>query len=180
MAQQSDYLNFIDMIDGGGPGRSGSEFKGGLLSGLLNMIGVNPYGYQGRMDAMQAPRPRMRPSASTTQPDARRPDGIGATPATAYAPPQQYSGSGMNPANVYQPTNLPVGPMDMGSMGRTSAAATMAANPDYGMPASLEGYRYYREPVTGQTMADNRVMRSPLTPQELELFQYIYGGGGYR
>jgi hypothetical protein len=39
---QSLYTGLRDMIDGGGPGRSGTTFSGGLLSGGLNRIGVSP------------------------------------------------------------------------------------------------------------------------------------------
>lgn len=54
-----------DMIDGGGPGRSGDTFQGGLFSGLLNTVGVRPAGYRQRMEDNLAPqtslRPQMRP-----------------------------------------------------------------------------------------------------------------------
>lgn len=36
------YSNFRDMIDGGGAGRSGKQFKGGILSDALNAMGVRP------------------------------------------------------------------------------------------------------------------------------------------
>ena len=37
---------FFDMFDGGGQDTRGDTFKGGPLSGLLNRLGVNPYGSQ--------------------------------------------------------------------------------------------------------------------------------------
>jgi hypothetical protein len=40
--------SFKDMIDGGGLGAIGNEFKGGPISGLLNNLGVRPYGYAAR------------------------------------------------------------------------------------------------------------------------------------
>jgi hypothetical protein len=36
------YTGFRDMFDGGGPGQAGPTFSGGLLSGTLNTLGVNP------------------------------------------------------------------------------------------------------------------------------------------
>jgi len=55
-----------DMIDGGGPGRSGDTFQGGPFSGLLNAIGVRPAGYRQRLEDNLAPqtslRPQMRPA----------------------------------------------------------------------------------------------------------------------
>jgi hypothetical protein len=47
----AQYLNFQDMIDGGGAGRSGESFEGGPFSGLLNAIGIKPAGYRERMSA---------------------------------------------------------------------------------------------------------------------------------
>lgn len=38
------YSGLTDMLNGGGPGRSGSTFQGGLLSGALNAAGIRPLG----------------------------------------------------------------------------------------------------------------------------------------
>lgn len=38
------YTGLLDMINGGGPGRSGDTFEGGPFSGALNAIGINPVG----------------------------------------------------------------------------------------------------------------------------------------
>jgi len=69
------YLGLFDMLDGGGPGRSGDTFQGGPLSDLLNMLGIRPRGYRDRLAATQeppaapaplpmmpAPRPRPAPA----------------------------------------------------------------------------------------------------------------------
>ena len=58
----------IDMIDGGGRNTRGDEFVGGPLSGVLNQIGIDPYGSQ-RERMFVSPntspfvpqRPRVRP-----------------------------------------------------------------------------------------------------------------------
>ena len=42
----SSYTSFTDMFDGGGPGKAGVNFEGGLYSGALNALGVQPYGYE--------------------------------------------------------------------------------------------------------------------------------------
>lgn len=52
------YLGLLDMLDGGGAGRSGQTFEGGPLSGFLNSLGVRPMGY---MDRMEQARPMQRP-----------------------------------------------------------------------------------------------------------------------
>ena len=38
------YKGLKDMVDGGGPGKSGPKFEGGPFSGALNSIGVKPLG----------------------------------------------------------------------------------------------------------------------------------------
>jgi hypothetical protein len=54
-----------DMVDGGGFGRTGPTFQGGMYGGLfgalLNAGGVRPMGYQERLGAV---RPQMRPPMS--------------------------------------------------------------------------------------------------------------------
>ena len=64
--QDKRFLGLMDMIDGGGMGRAGSEFEGGPLSGLLNALGIRPQGYAARMEeqqAMPALLPRPAPAA---------------------------------------------------------------------------------------------------------------------
>ena len=51
---QKRFLGLMDMIDGGGMGRSGQTFEGGPFSGLLNALGIRPAGY---MDRLEAARP---------------------------------------------------------------------------------------------------------------------------
>lgn len=65
---QKRFLGLMDMIDGGGMGRSGQTFEGGPLSGFLNALGVRPRGYFDRLEAEQAmpallprPAPAARP-----------------------------------------------------------------------------------------------------------------------
>lgn len=112
-----------DMLDGGGRGQAGETFQGGPLSGLLNFVGVRPYGYRDTMDAggygmsapmgggagyTAAPMPMPNVMGSGMNPSNayapyQPPMGSGMNPANAYAPYQSYMGSGMNPANVYVP-----------------------------------------------------------------------------
>lgn len=109
---------FIDMIDGGGRNTRGDEFVGGPLSGVLNDLGVNPYGSQrermfvspNTSPIVQAvsgsiPRPQIRPSR---------------TPAPSYATMDMgEAGRGSMPAD----TPLPYATMDMGEAGRGSMPA---------------------------------------------------------
>lgn len=113
-----NYLNVADMFNGGGAGASGTEFKGGILSGLLNDLGVKPMGYKDRMDAMQHTRPQLRPQAPQPQMQygGRGNVGMPSQPmqyggrGTVGMPSQPMQGSGMTPANAYQPaTTMTVG-----------------------------------------------------------------------
>lgn len=68
--QDKRFLGLMDMIDGGGMGRAGSEFEGGPFSGLLNALGIRPQGYAARMEAEQAMPallPRPAPAANPMQ-----------------------------------------------------------------------------------------------------------------
>ena len=46
-APSARYTGFRDMINGGGPGASGSTFQGGQFSNALNSLGVKPSGSEG-------------------------------------------------------------------------------------------------------------------------------------
>lgn len=105
------FLDFLDMINGGGAGASGNTFQGGgLLSDIANAI-AKPYGYRERQAAMQQARPMARPMVATRQ----------ATP--------QYSTSGMTPANAYEPAPMPMNP-------RQAPVQTVA--PQVGQMPSME------------------------------------------
>ena len=52
------YSNFRDMIDGGGAGRSGDRFEGGLLSDALNASGIPPAGYRDRQREAERDQPQ--------------------------------------------------------------------------------------------------------------------------
>lgn len=57
------YKGLLDMLDGGGAGRSGQTFEGGPLSGLLNALGIRPMGFMDRQAAARPmPRPMMAPA----------------------------------------------------------------------------------------------------------------------
>jgi hypothetical protein len=71
---QQKFLGLLDMLDGGGAGRSGQTFEGGPLSGFLNALGIRPQGYQDRLaDARPMPRPMMGGGSSSPTPAAPAP-----------------------------------------------------------------------------------------------------------
>jgi hypothetical protein len=128
--ERERFLNFLDMLDGGGKGQAGDTFEGGPLSGLLNMLGVRPAGYEARQNEPTAPTMRPMGSMEFTPPiETRRPDGIGATPATAYTGPavapnptpastyddayMSYLRNQLTPQNAYDDASTYYAPMQM-------------------------------------------------------------------
>ena len=93
---QKRFLGLMDMIDGGGMGRSGQTFEGGPLSGFLNALGVRPAGY---MDRLEAARPMPRPVTASPRPmaapapmaPAQNPYAPGAIETTVLPPMGQMS-----------------------------------------------------------------------------------------
>lgn len=155
--ERERFLNFLDMIDGGGAGQAGDQFEGGPISGLLNMLGVRPRGYEDRQN-QPTMSPQMRPSMGSMQftppIETRRPDGIGATPATAYTGP------------AVAPNPTPASTYDDAYMSYLRNMLTPQSSYDeagiYGAPT----------PMMNNPMGDSR---RPMTPQDLELIRYIYG-----
>ena len=69
-----NYTGLLDMINGAGPGAAGQTFQGSPISGLLNTMGVKPYGYADRVRQAQqmvqpvAPRPMAQPMPAAPAP----------------------------------------------------------------------------------------------------------------
>ena len=50
MADRAKFLDFLDMIDGGGAGQRGNQFEGGgIFSMLANLMPINPYGSEDKV-----------------------------------------------------------------------------------------------------------------------------------
>ena len=71
-----NYTGLLDMINGAGAGAAGQTFQGSPISGLLNTMGVKPYGYADRVRQAQqmvqpvAPRPMAQPMPAAPAPAA--------------------------------------------------------------------------------------------------------------
>lgn len=103
MADQR-FLNFIDMINGGGAGRAGSRFEGGgLLSMIGNALGIRPYGYEDRLSEM---RPQARPAGLLSARDRVRPQ---ARP-EGMSPLDRFGGQAPNSGPIGGPGRSPTGP----------------------------------------------------------------------
>ena len=141
----------VDMRNGGGPGMAGPTFQGGgYYSGILNMLSVRPMGYNATASSMApmggggdgGPRnPMLAPMSSPVpQMAPRRPDGIGATPATAYVPSTpamaavRPDGIGATPATAY------VGSQALIDTAARNAAAAAAAPTSSRRSASAPTY----------------------------------------
>lgn len=84
------YSNFRDMIDGGGAGRSGKQFKGGILSDALNSIGVRPAAGSGvaRDDQKKQPQRVSAPQYRTQPAPQAQPQVAPDYSVAPYAAPQ--------------------------------------------------------------------------------------------
>ena len=50
MADRAKFLDFLDMIDGGGAGQRGNQFEGGgIFSALANLMPINPFGSEDKV-----------------------------------------------------------------------------------------------------------------------------------
>ena len=118
---------FIDAMDGGGRDTSGDMFKGGgPLSGILNDLGVKPYGSE---------RERMFVSPNTSP----IVQAVSSVPSPSYANMNMgEAGRGSMPAD----TPLPYANMNMGEAGRGSmpAATSTPTNLPSDPATSLEKY----------------------------------------
>lgn len=92
----AQFLDFIDMINGGGAGASGSTFQGGgLLSDIANAV-AKPYGYRERMQGMEQAKPMARPQAAPMQAPMAQPGPVqGPQPYKPMQGPQAPSGAGL-------------------------------------------------------------------------------------
>ena len=128
------FLDFIDMIDGGGAGKFGKEFEGGGIFSVLANALATPYGSEDeeRKRRVRQMRGLLAPDESTAPKAAPRPTvtrggGVGRAQAVA-APAPSYA-------------NMPMGEMGRGG----SAIQAGRPNPQIGMPtpqaarAALQG-----------------------------------------
>jgi len=157
------FLDFLDMIDGGGAGMSGDRFEGGgLISALGNLV-ASPYGsedeerkkarmafygsgVQPTLSTQSAPPALPMPPANATA--QRNYNGSGITPATGYVGPmppanataqRNYNGSGITPATGY------VGPMQRFAQDLIEMYGPDTANMVLNSGMSDQAYRSYVE-----------------------------------
>ena len=173
-----------DMLDGGGRGRAGQRFEGGLLADLANALGIRPLGYEERLAAA---RPMARPTRPATpaapdtsiRPQARpRPVAMGDWGAPVNIPPRPVAmGDWGSPVNMpTAPQGMFTSPLSIGSPSLPAVGGiynSYITGPDYTSkirPSTL--------PVVTPTGGMPWV-HSPLTPSTSNIRGTGTGGGGY-
>jgi len=152
------FLDFMDMVDGGGAGKTGDKFQGGgLFSALANAV-ATPYGSEddermkammerrmsaGLIDRPQAPAPQVVRSAPTPAPTPAQPSdypNMSMPAIEGYTTPQQPSGyPSMNMPAIEGYTTPSSGYPNMGMPAIEGYTTPQSGYPDMGMP-SVEGY----------------------------------------
>lgn len=91
----AQYTGLLDMINGGGAGKAGDTFEGGLFSELLNGLGIRPRGYADRL-AEQQKLAAMQPTAPA-QPYQRPQPTLPPTFVNPYAPENKITTTTLPP-----------------------------------------------------------------------------------
>ena len=143
------FLDFIDMIDGGGAGKFGKEFEGGGIFSMLANALATPYGSEDeeRMRKLRQMRGLLAPDESIAPKAAPRPTvtrGGGAGQAQAQVRPQARPAPSMTFGNIPVGGGMPAAPAqnmvrpEMPASSMPAAAQNMVRPemPASGMPAA--------------------------------------------
>jgi hypothetical protein len=178
------FLDFIDMIDGGGAGKFGKEFEGGGIFSVLANALATPYGSEDKermrklrqMRGLLAPDESIAPKAAP-RPTVTRGGGAGRAQVRPQARPAQSMPFGSTPVGGGMPAapsmtfgNIPVGggmpaapaqnmarpEMPAGGMPQAARAALQGPSPQAGMPTVMTDDDAFRIMVSqlGQTAVD--------------------------
>jgi len=158
------FLDFIDMIDGGGAGKFGKEFEGGGIFSVLANALATPYGSEDeermrklrQMRGLLAPDESIAPKAAP-RPTVTRGGGAGRTQVRPQPRPAQSMPFGSTPVGGGMPAapsvtfgNIPVGG------GMPAAPAQNMARPEMpasGMPAAAQNMVRPEMPASGMPAA---------------------------
>ena len=178
------FLDFIDMIDGGGAGKFGKEFEGGGIFSMLANALATPYGSEDeermrklrQMRGLLAPDESIAPKAAP-RPTVTRGGGAGRTQVRPQARPAPSMTFGSTPVGGGMPAapsmtfgNIPVGggmpaasaqnmvrpEMPASGMPQAARAAFRGPSPQAGMPTPMTDDDAFRIMVSqlGQTAVD--------------------------
>ena len=186
-----------DMFDGGGRGRFGDTFEGGLLSNVANRVGIRPAGYRARQAAMGEQQPDSVGGMAAPATGGIVPASGGASPMAAPAdvapgittPPMltamdvaRLSEMGMNPGMAGEPASfadlaaLIRGPgMLPGGMGVPVSRQYAPQNPGARLNADGMAFPAYGVPAgAGVNVGrpDVGTIRPPMSAMNMGLFNY--------
>ena len=178
------FLDFIDMIDGGGAGKFGKEFEGGGIFSVLANALATPYGSEDeermrklrQMRGLLAPDESIAPKAAP-RPTVTRGGGAGRTQVRPQPRPAQSMPFGSTPVGGGMPAapsmtfgNIPVGggmpaapaqnmvrpEIAASGMPQAARAALQGPSPQAGMPMPMTDDDAFRVMVSqlGQTAVD--------------------------
>ena len=160
------FLDFIDMIDGGGAGKFGKEFEGGGIFSMLANALATPYGSEDeeRMRKLRQMRGLLAPDESIAPKAAPRPTvtrGGGAGQAQAQVRPQARPAQSMPFGSTPVGGGMPAAPsMTFGNIpvggGMPAAPAQNMARPEMpasGMPAAAQNMVRPEMPASGMPAA---------------------------
>ncbi len=178
------FLDFIDMIDGGGAGTMGDKFEGGGIFSMLANALATPYGSEDderkrrvrQMRGLLAPDESIAPSAAP-RPTVTRGGGAGQAQARPQARPAPSMAFGSTPVGGGMPAapsmtfgNIPVGggmpaapaqnmvrpEIAASGMPQAARAALQGPSPQAGMPMAISDNDAFRIMVSelGQTAVD--------------------------
>jgi len=178
------FLDFIDMIDGGGAGKFGKEFEGGGIFSMLANALATPYGSEDeermrklrQMRGLLAPDESIAPKAAP-RPTVTRGGGAGRTQVRPQPRPAQSMPFGSTPVGGGMPAapsmtfgNIPVGggmpaapaqnmvrpEIAASGMPQAARAALQGPSPQAGMPMPMTDDDAFRIMVSqlGQTAVD--------------------------
>lgn len=130
-----------DMFNGGGRGASGDTFQGGILSGLLNAIGIRPIGFsrtqqpqmtEGEVRAQMGNAPSVMAQSPASAPPAPQPAPMYSTrgrPAPMSASPEYFSPGLPAPDAM---TSTPQGLTMFGGQGPADRPYVDMSQPEFG------------------------------------------------
>ena len=167
------FLDFIDMIDGGGygEGKMGDKFEGGGIFSMLANALATPYGSEDderkrklrQMRGLLAPDESIAPSAAP-RPTVTRGGGGGAGQAQAQVRPQARPTQSMPFGNTPVGGGMPAAPaqnmarpqMPASGMPQAPRAAVQGPSPQMGMPMVISDNDAFQIMVSqlGQTAVD--------------------------
>ena len=161
-----------DMFDGGGAGRSGQQFEGGLLAMLANALGIKPIGYQ-QPTATATPTPTPTNTASANQTTlTAKPNWAKAQPGIALGGQDpRFSNAALSfggNAGSIDPTSLP---LSFGSL-VAQQPNIYSGRGSYGMPEQPMIY-------SGRGSYGMPWGQNPLTQSTSNIRGTGTGGGGY-